>query len=188
MTNSKHSSKSSEWYTPLWLVHKIQQVIGPIGLDPCSSATANKRIRANAYWTEQDNSLGFIWENQINSPISIYLNPPSKGKLPGNRSWAGAYWAKLMEFRDSGYLLEAIYLGFSIEQLQVTQKYHPAQMMDFPFCVPSKRIAFDYGEPGKLCPKSPTHANVIVYVPGIWDNSELFYDTFKSIGNTLWLV
>ena len=71
------------------------------------------------------------------------------------------FWQRLMDHRD--LFKCAIFLAFSLEQLQTTQQCEPS-IIDFDFCVPAKRIRF-MTEDGNAGP-SPTHANAIVLVSG----------------------
>jgi len=73
---------------------------------------------------------------------------------------------------------------FSVEHLQSTQqcvdKYGNRQSVaDFPVCIPSKRLRFVSPE-GEF--NSPTHANAIVYVPGISNNTSTFKEVFSPLG------
>lgn len=54
-------------------------------------------------------------------------------------------------------------------------------MLDFPFCIPNKRIRFvtPDGTPGN----SPTHASAFIYVPTIrYNNTAEFYKVFAKFG------
>jgi hypothetical protein len=84
-----------------------------------------------------------------------------------------------MEYLGDGDLEHAIFMAFSAEALQNTQGKGEPPIMDFPFCVPAKRIRFV--SPAGVR-SSPTHANVIVYVPGTIDRTDLFIKTFSTIG------
>ncbi len=76
---------------------------------------------------------------------------------------------------------DAIYLAFSAEALQNTQnKGYPA-LGEFPICIPSKRIRFD-GHCKKI---SPSHSNVIAYIPGARDNTKVFRKVFSSLGTVI---
>lgn len=169
--NVFHSSRSDNWHTPREYVEAVRAVFGGvIDLDPASSAQANSVVRATSYWTESDDGLSKpCWYG------NVYLNPP--GGKRGNRSLAGLFWSKLMEQRS--VLGQAIYMGFSAEHMQSTQKPGQRSILDFPFCVPAKRIRFV--DPTGL-KSSPSHSNVIAYVPGIVDNTDKFLEVFARFG------
>lgn len=174
MSNIQHSSRSDEWYTPKHIVDLVQNVMPIIDLDPASSEAANKSIKATRIITT--NSLDVPWAT---TPVSVYLNPPG-GKI-GNRSKTALYWQKLIDLKNSGLLTEAIFMGFSLEHLAVTQACSES-MCDFPIVVPRRRICF-VSPDGNY--SQPTHSNVIVYVPGLANNTSVFKDVFSSLGACL---
>jgi len=72
----------------------------------------------------------------------------------------------------------AIFVGFSIEILQTAQSnINPLQ---FPICVPRKRLRFIHRDNANAT--TPTHANVIVYLPGIVDRTAEFVEEFSALG------
>ena len=153
----------------------VHQVIPVIDLDPASSISANKTIEARRIITKELDALSVSWAHL---PVSIYLNPP--GGKTGNKSNVQLFWDKLMVFRESGLLEHAIFMGFSLENLQVTQGGESKlSICDFPIVIPSKRIKFV--SPGGQF-NAPTHSNVIVYIPGLTDNTSLFREVFSQIG------
>ena len=173
--NIKHSSKSPVWYSPASVVEDSRHVLGSIDLDPASDSYANQTIKATHIYTEQDDGLKQPWD-LFDGKGSIFLNAP--GGILNRKSLAGLFWAKLMEERKIGFN-HAIFIGFSIEIMQVSQNYHELSVLDFPVCVPSSRIKFEKQNEKKA---SPSHANVIVYVPGRINHSVLFAQTFAKYG------
>lgn len=173
MSNIQHSSRSDEWYTPAYLVELAREVLGEIELDPASSEAANKTVRAKRYLTEQDDALSCCWTK---TPVSIYINPPG-GKL-GNKSMTALFWQRLLDVRCAGLLDHAVFMGFSLEHLAVTQGCTQS-MVEFPFCIPAKRIRFVSPDG---CFNSPTHSNVIVYVPGLTNVTSRFKEIFSQLG------
>jgi hypothetical protein len=172
MTSIQLSSRSEEWYTPPYVIALVHKVLGTIDLDPASSEQANKVVRATRIITK--NSLTAEWTEGV--PVSVYLNPPG-GKV-GNKSNTALFWQKLMDLRDSGMLEHAIFMGFSLEHLSVTQSCS-LSLCDFPIVIPKRRIKFVSPE-GLF--NSPTHSNVIAYVPGLTNNTTQFKHTFGVLG------
>lgn len=171
--NIQHSSRTDRWFTPEWLMEMVKTVLGEIDLDPASESEANKVIGAKQIITKDQDGLSTAWNNG-----SLFLNPPG-GKL-GNKSMAFLFWRKLMMHRrNNPDFSHAIFMGFSVEQLAICQNF-TGSMLDFPICVPKKRIQFV--DPTSPLKKAPSHANVIVYVPGNTDKTELFIYTFRSLG------
>lgn len=171
--NILHSSNSDRWYTTLEIIEKVQQVLGTIDLDPASDEFGNARVCATSIITEEQNGLTTEWAKDC----SVFLNPP--GGKTGNKSNASLFWQKLMHYREAGDLKHAIFLAFSLEAFQNSQGKGVPSLAEFAFCIPAKRIRFDAQE-GK--PASPSHGNVIVYVPGSVDESEKFKEVFASMG------
>jgi hypothetical protein len=146
--------------------------MGGIDLDPASCGEANKTVQADLFFTREDDSLNLPWEG------NIFLNPP--GPIKGDKSTKGIvnrFWEKLVSEWYSRRVCQAIFVCFSIEQLQTLQnsKYSP---FDFCICVPKKRVAFIGGG------ISPCHGNAIVWLPYIdelhADNK--FFGAFGGIG------
>lgn len=123
--NIKHSSRTDLWYTPMPIINLIREVIGTIDLDPASDLFGNSRIQATKYLTSEDDGLVSEWDPYC----SVYCNPPG-GKI-GNKSQVGLFWKKLMEYRDSGTLKHAIFMAFSIEAFQSTQRKGFQSMAEF---------------------------------------------------------
>lgn len=172
--NVQHSSRDDSWQTPSNVMDKVRLVLGEIDLDPASSEQANATIRAKRFFDETSDGLKSYWG--LND--AVFLNPPS-GKV-GSKSKTVLFWRKLMEEIYSGNVGHAIFLAFSIEQMQSSQRKGVPPMLAFPVCVPAKRIAFTDAE--GLGRKSPSHSNMILYVPGSIDVTHKFVEHFSSLG------
>lgn len=61
---------SNDWYTPIWVLEAVRNVMGEIDLDPCSCDKANKTVKANNFFSKQDDGLSKAWCG------NIWLNPP----------------------------------------------------------------------------------------------------------------
>jgi len=170
--NVMHSSRNDSWMTPVWLIEKCHAVLGDIYLDPASDETANKRVGAARYYDRDQDGLEQLWHG------NVFCNPP--GGKRGNQSMTALFWQKLMAERSRGLIRHAIFLCFSAEALQNTQAKGCESVMQFPICVPSKRIRFDH--PGPFEKTAPSHSNVIVYVPCEIDRTKDFVREFSEIG------
>jgi hypothetical protein len=222
MSNPQHLSTSVELYTPTYIVEAVRTVLGGIDLDPASCALAQEVVAADAWYgpgTEYVNTNSHELE-PIEDGLSmpwhgrVFLNPPG-GRVPkeyagcGTKSNAALWWGALASQWQSGDVEAAIFVGFTLEILRSAQALDVPQPLDFPLCVPSKRIAFDTavgyddrdGTPTfeRVPSKSPTHANVIVYLPPVdvverddvgammrqgvaVGHAAKFVDAFKDIG------
>jgi len=126
---ARHSMDSPEWYTPTLFVEGAREVMGGIDLDPASHEEANRIVKAARYFTAEDGGLAQVWSGRV------LLNPPGGLVNP--------FWLALMlAWRDLN-IEQAIWIGYSLEQLQTLQQstalYTP---LDFPTCITAKRIAF----------------------------------------------
>lgn len=120
--------ENADWMTPAPFVEAARDVLGGIDLDPASDAEANRIVKARAYCTAKHDGLAQNWRG------CVFLNPP--GGL------VSEFWIKLLDERAAGRVTQAIWIGYSLEQLQTLQGLGCAPPLDFPICVPSRRIAF----------------------------------------------
>jgi hypothetical protein len=162
----QHLAKSAEWGTPQDVIEAARETMGSITFDPCSSAEANLRVRADSW---SDNGLAEDWTGE-----RVLLNPPGgRVKLGGKKyGLPFLFWTKL---RDS-HVRGCVYIGFTLEHLR-----HNAGMISFPICIPHKRLCF-HPLAGQNAP-SPGHGNAIVYIPGSEDRTSEFLRIFKEFGD-----
>ena len=66
--NQRHDN--AEWFTPKIYVDAARNVLGRIDLDPASCLIANETIKAEKFFTAEDNGLTQEWHGKI------FLNPP----------------------------------------------------------------------------------------------------------------
>jgi len=64
--------EDDSWYTPAWLVKLADRALGYIDLDPCSTEIANRVVKAERYYTKEQNGLALPWVGHV------FCNPPSK--------------------------------------------------------------------------------------------------------------
>ncbi len=158
---ARHSSKSNEHYSPSLIVEPARTTLGGIDLDPASCPLANTVVRATRIYTEADNGLELPWSGRV------FLNPP--GGKEGNDSLQAAWWFRLAREWLSGAVEAAVFVGFSVEVLQVTQSDRPRGLpvpAELPHCLPSSRVKYLKNVDGVLVPgTSPPHSSVLVYLP-----------------------
>ena len=144
---AQHSAASAEWYTPPEYIEAARRVLNGIDLDPASCAEANATVQADHYYSAGSDTFTRLWAG------SVLLNPP--GGL------VREFWQHLVAEWTIGRVTEAIWIGYSLEQLQMLQRFDVTPL-DFPMCVPRRRIAFV--SPGSS-KRSPAHGNYITYLP-----------------------
>ena len=177
-TSAKHSSATDQWFTPTWVIEAVHKTIGYPDLDPASSPEANETVKARRIITKEENGLEADWTTD--SSISVFINPP--GGKTGKQSNQILFWDRLIQYKQQGFVRDAIFLVFSIEALQTSQVYPRMAMGNFYICIPKRRIAF-VSPSGKK--NSPTHANAIIYIPGEMNQKHLFFENFSKFGSML---
>ncbi len=157
-TAGRHSCDSPEWFTPRQYVEAAREVLGGIDLDPASHAEANREIRARRYYTAKTNGLRREWAGRV------FVNPP--GGL------VAEFWHRLIDAWEAREIVGAIWIGYSLEQLQTLQGYEVRSPLAFPICIPDRRIAFVESKArriarladGRKRATSPSHGNYITYI------------------------
>lgn len=69
------NSGNPEWYTPPEYIKAARRVLDRIDLDPASSPRANEFIRAQTFYTLEDDGLSHDWAG------TVWLNPPYSSGL-----------------------------------------------------------------------------------------------------------
>ncbi len=192
MTNAQHSMVTAEHFTPSDIVEAARKVMGSIDLDPASCSKANEIVKAAGYFSREDDGLLHTWQG------NVFLNPPGGREFPpdeahthGSGRWnSKLWWPKLAEEWSDSNVVQAVFVGFSLEILQNSQGGGSVLVpLDFPFCIPAARTKF-LNE--NLVPqKDPTHANVLVYLPDNRDRFvreegvERFHKEFSQFGRVV---
>ncbi len=197
--NPRHLQNSAEHATPTDIVEAARAVLGRIDVDPATTEEINRRnVRALKFYTAEDPGLSQNW------PGSVFLNPPGGcpvlatdfaasgrhmlragcGNSATNKTPACSchmvrkFWEHLIAQHLAGITHAAIWVGFSLEQLQVLQRCE-MDPRDFPVCIPRKRVA--YLAPGDefKAQKSPPHSSYITY---LGPSRQKFAEVFSQFG------
>lgn len=65
-----HNSGENEWYTPAEYIDAARGAMGEIDCDPASSKLANRTVRAELYFTAEENGIASEWNGRV------WMNPP----------------------------------------------------------------------------------------------------------------
>jgi hypothetical protein len=190
MTIVQHSSITNEHYTPLDVVEGARSLLGSIDLDPASCIAANERVKATCIFSEHQDGLVQNWFGKV------LLNPPG-GKMkkvegvwqplprdekgqqrgPGTSSMV-VWWDKLVREWVEERVKSAVFIGFTLEILRSSQAdWCACPVQKFPRCYPFQRMKFGG--------TSPTHANVIVFLPPLheWERGKSADRLRDSLGH-----
>ena len=174
MSIVQHSSKTNEHYTPALVVERARALMGGIDLDPATCLEANKVVQATHILTEYDDGLAYNWAGRV------FLNPPG-GKMhkidgkwrqmprddQGRQNGPGTsamvvWWDHLVRQWVNSKEMSALFVGFTLEILRGSQAdWCVSPVQRFPRCYPAQRLKFGG--------TSPTHANVLVYLPPYYE-------------------
>lgn len=154
------SSASDEHYTPSGYIELARTVMGSIDIDPASSDIAQQWIKAETFYTIQDNGLDKTWNG------NLWLNPPY-GR------YISLWTEKVIQEFDQGNIQQAVIL--------VRPASASAWYMDlskrFAKCETYRRICFINAD-GEA-QKQPPHGNIFFY---LGDNEQRFREVFSTIG------
>lgn len=164
---------SNEWYTMPRYVEAAREVLGSIELDPASCAAANKIVRAERYYSKEQNGLLQEWRAR-----SLWLNPPygRSAKMQGQHlSTIKLFVDKCLDAYQRGDVLQAIILVTT----EVNAKwFYP--LWSYPICFPNHRVNF-------LVPKLPQSGkysqmfgSCFVY---LGPNESQFIEVFSRFGH-----
>lgn len=150
-----------ERYTPAIYVEKAREVLGAIDLDPATSDYAQETVRAEDYFTVNDDGLGREWHGRV------WLNPPY------HRDLAPKFIAKLIEEIEADRVGEAIVLTNNSTD---TEWFRTAAKECAAICFTTGRIRF---EVPNAEPVMPTQGQAFFY---FGSNVKKFASVFKAVG------
>jgi ParB family chromosome partitioning protein len=132
------TTNANEWYTPARYVDAAREVMNGIALDPASCAAANQIVRAQRYYTREENGLAQDWACD-----ALWLNPPF-GIAPGGKSNMAIWAMRLIDEYQQGRVKQAILVCMAN-----TEASWFTSLWNYPICFPSPRVLF-HRPSGKL--------------------------------------
>lgn len=156
-----NNSGDNEWYTPAPYVAAARDVLGGIDLDPASTAAANAVVRAETFYSADDDGLSQPWAGRV------WMNPPYAAGIVDMfaEKMAGAYEARAIE--------AAIVL---VNNATETAWFQRLARVASAICFPDRRVRFwnAEGEPG-----APLQGQAFLY---LGNGCELFAQRFSEFG------
>jgi len=129
MTSARHSKVSPRWGTdPAYVAMSRVALGGRIELDPMSEPAFNAIVQAERYYGEADDGLSQPWIAE-----TVLINPAGGLVLEA--------WRKLVTEYSEGRTKRAIWIGFSVEQLNLLAD-EPVHPDDFSKLTCRQRIDF----------------------------------------------
>lgn len=153
------NSGNNEWYTPKEYIEAAYKTMGVINLDPASNEIANKVVKAEKYYTAEENGLEKTWSG------NIWLNPPYSSDL------IGKFADKLLSERKN--YTQAIVL---VNNATETEWFNKIVSISSAVCFPKGRVKF-YMPDGRT--GAPLQGQAILY---IGNNSDVFKTLFSVFG------
>lgn len=154
-----NNSGNNEWYTPAEFIEAAVDVMGCIDLDPASNPIANKVVKADKYYTAEDNGLDKTWSG------NVWLNPPYASDL------IGKFADKLISEREN--YTQAIVL---VNNATETEWFNKVVSVASAVCFPKSRVKF-YMPDGKT--GAPLQGQAVLY---IGEKPKEFTDVFCKLG------
>jgi phage N-6-adenine-methyltransferase len=159
------ASGQNEWYTPAEYIEAAREAMGDIDLDPASIAQANEVVRAERFYSLEEDGLTQEWAGRI------WMNPPySKGLID-------AFMEKMAQDYQAGRLAAATIL---VNNATETKWFQTVLKHVSAVCFPTGRVRF-WGPDGET--GAPLQGQAVLY---LGDDASQFASAFENIGVILY--
>lgn len=155
------NSGNNEWYTPEKYIDLAREVLGVIDLDPASCEIANETVKAERFYSEQDDGLTKEWTGRV------WMNPPYGSDL------IGQFTEKFAKEYTAGNITEGIVLVNN-----ATETAWFCNMMAAASAVVFPRGRIRYNSPTKES-NAPIQGQAFIY---FGEHYNRFLDVFGEIG------
>lgn len=157
---TKHTG-DEESYTPIEYLESAREVLGKFDLDPASNEMAQANVRADLFYTVDDDGLSKEWSGKV------WMNPPYTARV------INVFISKLVNHYKEGVVTDAIVLTNNNTD---TSWFHEAANTASAICFTAGRINFLKRDGSK---SSPTNGQSFIY---FGNNTEKFKDVFSKHG------
>jgi len=157
---TKHTG-DEEYCTPPVYIESARAVMGKFDLDPASDEMAQQNIKADNFYTVDDDGLTKEWRGKV------WMNPPYTARV------INIFISKLVSHFMAGEVTEAIVLTNNNTD---TNWFHEAANTASAICFTSGRINFLKRDGSK---SSPTNGQSFIY---FGNNQEAFKEVFSQHG------
>ena len=170
MGQAQTSAETDEWYSPAEMVRAARYVLGgEIDLDPATDSYGQRTIRAASMFNRRSDGLEHPWFAR-----RVFCNPP--GREQGS---AARWWAHAIAEHRAHRAGSIFFVCFSLNLLQTAQNATNVHPLEWPLCIPDKRVG--YKKPGRKL-SQPPHPSALVLVSRSDRAVRRFFDTFASWG------
>lgn len=157
------TSGNVEYYTPAGIVGAARATMGGIDLDPASSVTANRIVKAARFFTAIDDGLRQPWAGRV------WMNHPF------GRNTNGAWVNKLVNEYRAGHVTQAVMICFAS-----TSEGWFQPLFDYALCFLSPRTNY-YAPDGSMI-RGVTKGSVTAY---LGPHVDRFARHFAGLGRVL---